>query len=176
MQKKIRSRNAVCCALLTLFLFGGTAYGLSEQEMTQEQRSAMLGDWKPLRVKGDAIPWNIFAETKEISKKRIFPDGGYTFDISPQYGEAIKKLDGKEVTLMGFMFPLEQSENQKNFLIGPYPLTCPFHYHVGPTQTVEVLAKEPFDFSYDPITIKGTLSVRFNKETGVFYYLENAHK
>lgn len=75
---------------------------------------------------------------------------------------------------MGFMFPLEQSEKQQNFLIGPYPLSCPFHYHIGPSQVVEVIAKKPMKFSYDPVTVTGVLKLRFNEETNMFYYLENA--
>jgi len=80
------------------------------------------------------------------------------------------------VTLMGYMFPLEQSEEHTNFLIGPYPLSCPFHYHVGPTQMVEVFTKEPIALSYEPVTLKGILELRFNEDTGVFYYLNNGQK
>jgi hypothetical protein len=28
------------------------------------------------------------------------------------------------------------------------------------------------DFSFDPITIKGKLEVKYNEETGTFYYLK----
>ena len=77
-----------------------------------------------------------------------------------------------EVTVMGFMFPLEQSEKQKKFLLGPYPLGCPFHYHVGASQVIEINSTEPIDFSFEPITITGKLKVEYNKETGTFYYLE----
>ena len=73
---------------------------------------------------------------------------------------------------MGFMFPLEQSEKQKRFLIGPYPLSCPFHYHVGPSQVIEISSEKAIDFSFDPITIKGKLEVKYNEETGTFYYLK----
>ena len=77
-----------------------------------------------------------------------------------------------EVTVMGFMFPLEQSEKQKKFLLGPYPLGCPFHYHIGASQVIEINSTEPIDFSFEPITITGKLKVEYNKETGTFYYLE----
>ena len=124
---------------------------------------------------GDAIAWSRFGETKEIETCR--KDKEYDFDycfLKPNYSDDIQTLDGKEVTLMGFMFPLEEAEKQSNFLIGPYPISCPFHYHVGPSQMVEVLADEPAAFSYDPITVRGILRVRFNEETEVFFYLENA--
>ena len=68
--------------------------------------------------------------------------------------------------------PLEQSEKQKKFLLGPYPLGCPFHYHIGASQVIEINSTEPIDFSFEPITITGKLKVEYNKETGTFYYLE----
>lgn len=151
-----------------LLIFVSQAHAFIEQEV-------YLGDeWKPLEVTGDAISWDVFAKTKENMNCKMGDDGIEMCSITPEYSNEIKELDGQEVMLMGYMFPLEQSEKQKNFLIGPYPLSCPFHYHIGPSQVVEVVAKEPLDFSYDPITVKGKLSMRFNKETGVFYYLENA--
>jgi len=149
-------------------------HAFSEQEMTDEQASALMGEWKPLEVSGDAIPWDVFTKTTETEECTKDKEGFDYCIIKPGYSEDIKKYDGKEVTLMGFMFPLEQSEKQQNFLIGPYPLSCPFHYHIGPSQVVEVIAKKPMKFSYDPVTVTGVLKLRFNEETNMFYYLENA--
>jgi hypothetical protein len=92
--------------------------------------------------------------------------------IKPIYDDKIKKYNGETVTIMGYMFPLEESEKQRNFLIGPYPLSCPFHYHVGPSQVIEIKSNNPINFSFDPITIKGKLKIEFNEETGTFFYLE----
>jgi hypothetical protein len=86
----------------------------------------------------------------------------------------MKELNGKEVTLYGFMFPLEQSEKQANFLIGPFPPSCPFHYHVPPSLIVEVKMKDPLAYSWDEITIKGTLKLAENDPNGVFYFLKEA--
>ena len=128
--------------------------------------------YKPLEVTGDAIPWQLFGKTKEIEDCTIDKDGFDYCLIKPVYDDKIKKYNGKTVTIMGFMFPLEQSEKQKKFLIGPYPLSCPFHYHVGPSQVIEISSDEAVDFSFDPITIKGELKVKYNEETGTFYYLK----
>lgn len=168
-----RNKWAVGCLLITVFCFG-KAWALSLQEMTEEQAEALMEKWKPLQVTGDAIPWEVFAKTTETEKCTVDKEGFDYCIIKPGYSEDIKKQDGKNVTLMGFMFPLQQSEKQKHFLIGPFPLSCPFHYHIGPAQVVEVVAKKPVEFSYEPITLKGRLSLRFNEETGMFYYLEDA--
>lgn len=173
-QHNSRNKWLAWCLILSIFLCVGDAAAFSEQEMTDEQTDAMMGDWKPLEVTGDAISWDVFAKTTETEECTKDKEGFDYCLIKPVYSAEITKEDGKEVTLMGFMFPLEQSEKQKNFLIGPYPLSCPFHYHIGPAQVVEVLAKKPIEFSYEPVTLKGRLSLRFNEETGVFYYLEDA--
>ena len=128
--------------------------------------------YKPLKVTGDALPWNLFSKTKEIEDCTVDKDGYDYCLIKPLYDSEIKKFNDTTVTVMGFMFPLEQSEKQKKFLLGPYPLGCPFHYHVGASQVIEINSTEPIGFSFDPITITGKLKVEYNKETGTFYYLE----
>ena len=76
------------------------------------------------------------------------------------------------------MFPLEATHDQKLFLFGPFPVSCPFHYHVGPSLVLEVNAGEsPVAFDYEPIVIAGTLHlVENDPEYSVFYRLKNARQ
>lgn len=149
-----------------LFLFGLSfsvnSFGFDEY---------LYEDLEPLIVTGEAIGWEEFATTKEDMSCVTYDDGFEDCLIKPIYSDEIKSLDKKEVTLMGFMFPLDPTEMQQNFLIGPYPISCPFTYHVGPSQIVEVKLNKPIEFSFDPVVVKGVFSVEYNKETGVFYYL-----
>ncbi|MDG1286568.1 MAG: hypothetical protein P8P30_03275 [Rickettsiales bacterium] len=39
---------------------------------------------------------------------------------------------------------------------------------------VEVFAEEPIALSYEPISLKGALELKFNEDTGVFYYLNTS--
>ena len=160
-------------ALLAVALIGwaGQATAITLQQMTEAERAAVMGDWKPLEVTGEAIPWGVLGQTKEIEECYTDDLGEYCL-LKPQYAEPVKAYDGKEVTLMGYMFPLEQTEKQENFLLGPFPPSCPFHYHVGPSQTVEVILDEPRAFSFEPVRVQGTLSLRYNEQTGMFYYLQ----
>ena len=156
--------------LLSFKTFGFEKFNLNDIDPSE---NIIVEDlYEPLKVTGDAIPWQFFGKTKEIEDCTIDKDGFDYCLIKPVYDDNIKKYNGKIVTIMGFMFPLEQSEKQKRFLIGPYPLSCPFHYHVGPSQVIEISSEEAVDFSFDPITIKGELKVKFNEETGTFYYLK----
>jgi hypothetical protein len=111
-------------------------------------------DIDPIEATKDAISWDVFKKTKELQKHITKEDGEY-YLLIPEFSEEMKKLDGKQVILYGFIFPLDASENQGNFLFGPYPITCPFHYHTRPSQVVEVLANPSIKFSYEPIKITG---------------------
>lgn len=156
--------------LVFLLLLASPALALTVQDAPDS-----IPKMPPLpKVKGDALPWDIFLETKEKQKKVTFPGGGYSFEVTPIFTDKMKELNGKEVTLYGFMFPLEQSEKQANFLIGPFPPSCPFHYHIPPSLVVEVRTKKPIAFSWDEITLKGTLELADKDPNGVYYFLKDA--
>ena len=133
-----------------------------------------LSGWEPIEVTGEAIPWDLFDKTQENEVCTIDEEGYDNCLIKPIYSEEVKRLDNQEVTLMGYMFPLEQADKQRTFLFGPYPLNCPFHYHVSFAQVVEVQAKAPIKFSYEPLTLKGKLRVSLNEDSGLFYVLQDA--
>ncbi len=127
-------------------------------------------------VPSGGTDWKVFSKTKEINVEGKTKDGyDYQF-FKPKFSEAVRKLDGQEVTVKGFMFPLDETEKQKLFLFGPFPVSCPFHYHVSPSLVIEVHAdKAPVKFSYDPITLKGRLRlVNVDPENSTFYKLVDA--
>ena len=158
------------CSLFAFKAFGYEKFNLNDIDPNE---NIIVEDlYEPLEVTGDALSWQLFGKTKEIEDCTIDKEGFDYCLIKPAYDDNVKKYNGKIVTIMGFMFPLEQSEKQKKFLIGPYPLSCPFHYHVGPSQVIEISSEKAIDFSFDPITIKGKLEVKYNEETGTFYYLK----
>lgn len=120
-----------------------------------------------------ALPWKVLYSTKETNRKVTFPDGSYSFETTPAFTSDVKALDGKKITFYGFMFPLEQSDAQSDFLIGPYPPSCPFHYHVPPSLIVEVRTKKPIAFTWDGLTVTGTLELA-KGPSDVFYILKDA--
>lgn len=150
-----------------LLLLAAPAHALSTEEASPYKR------FFP-KVKGDALPWDLFEATKEKQNKITFPDGGYSFEVTPIFSDKMRELNGKEVTLTGFMFPLEQAEKQGNFLLGPFPPSCPFHYHAPPALIVEVKAAKPLAFNWDTITLKGKFELADKDPNGVFYFLKDA--
>lgn len=119
--------------------------------------------------------WQLLGETREIPYTEKDKQGFERTGVTPEFPDALKKLDGKTVILRGFMFPLDQSERQKVFLLGPFPLTCPYHYHVSNNLIVETHMKQPLAFSYDPVTIEGRLElVPRDDDYNTFYRLHDA--
>jgi hypothetical protein len=120
--------------------------------------------------------WKLFGATKETDVKGK-ADDGYDFQYyKPGFTPELKALDGKDIVVKGFMFPLDEDEKQKLFLLGPFPVSCPFHYHVGPSLVIEVHADgNPVKFSYDPVVITGKLQlVSDDPENSTFYRVLDA--
>lgn len=119
--------------------------------------------------------WQVFGKTKQAAYSVKDKDGYERSGVTPEFSEELKKLDGKDIILRGFMFPMDQSETQKVFLLGPYPLTCPYHYHVSNNLIVETHAKKPLAFSYDAVTLRGRLElVPRDDDYNAFYRLHDA--
>ncbi len=120
-------------------------------------------------------PWEVLGKIGMNSYSFIGEDGDEWTGVRPGFNDEVKKLDGTEILLQGYMFPLDQNEKQSMFLLGPFPVSCPYHYHVTPSMVIEVHAKTPLAFSYDPVNIKGTLElVPQDDEYNVFYRLKEA--
>jgi hypothetical protein len=155
--------------LMTFVLMASPAFAISVEDMRSMMQQYPLPD-----VSKDSVPWQLFARTGEQQKKVTYPDGGYSYEVYAKYPEEIKILDGKEVTLQGYVFPLEESAKQSHFLFGPYPPSCPFHYHTPPSLVIEVFAKDPIPYSWDMLTIRGTLELPEAGKNGAFYMLRSA--
>lgn len=124
-----------------------------------------------------AIDWRLLGKTKVIDINTRDPDGMDLVYQKPSFPADVKALDGQKIHIKGFMFPLESEEAQTQFLLGPFPLNCPFQYHVTPSLVIEVHTEAdfPVKFSYDPIIIEGKLElVPEDKDLSTFYRLRNA--
>ena len=76
--------------------------------------------------------------------------------------------------VQGFMIPLDIGDKQKRFLLSAVPTHCQFCLPAGPDEIVEVDAKMPVAFTFDPIVIGGKFSVVKDDATGVLYRMTGA--
>ena len=81
----------------------------------------------------------------------------------------LKDLSGTKVKVAGFMFPLDEAEQQKHFLLSVYPPSCPFCMPAGPEGLIEVLADKGITFDYNLIKIEGTIEFPDKDPMGLKY-------
>lgn len=162
-----------CC----LFLLAGPAQALTHEEGADAPTRTLadlIGDY--VDTPEGALDWKTLGQTKETLTKGKFDDGSDVEYFKPTFPDTVKALNGQQVTIKGFMFPLEESDAQKQFLFGPFPVNCPFQYHVGSSLVIEVHSgAKPVPFTYDAITLSGKLElVAEDKEFSTFYRLRDA--
>jgi hypothetical protein len=120
---------------------------------------------KPLpEIKG-VVSWKTLAQVEPVKVKDR---------VVPQFSEGVLKLDATEVRLQGFMMPLEMGDRQKHFVLTAMPQTCSFCLPGGPDSMVEVRAKTPVKYTFDPVVLSGKLTVLKDDPNGLYYRLTDA--
>lgn len=143
-----------------------------ETQMTKDYVIPYVKDF--VKTPHGGVSWDIFASTKEIPYSDKDKDGFDIMGVRPGFTADLKALDGKTIIMEGYMFPLEESDAQTRFLFGPFPMSCPYHYHAGPALVIETFAAKPIPFTYDPIQVTGILElIPRDDEANTFYRLKN---
>jgi len=101
--------------------------------------------------------WNTLA--KITYKKEYDEMMGFKIDV-PVFSPEVKELDGKEVTIKGYIIPVEGYKSHKEFVFSAFPYNmCFFCGGAGPETVMEISASEAIKYTTDPITIKGKLAL-----------------
>lgn len=120
---------------------------------------------KPLPELKGVVSWKTLAEVKPVKQKDKFV---------PEFAKAITVLDKKEVKIQGFMMPLDMGEKQQRFILTAMPPSCSFCLPGGPEQLIEVVAKAPVKYGFEPILLSGKLAVLKDDPMGLYYRLTDA--
>jgi uncharacterized protein len=141
--------------------------GLSGDDMGAMDRPPPISPYadKPLPELKGVVSWKTLGEVTPVKKQDRFV---------PQFSKGITALDQKEIKLQGFMMPLDMGERQKRFLLVAMPPSCSFCLPGGPDQLVEVQAKTPVKYSFDPIVITGRFTVLKDDPMGLYYRMTEA--
>lgn len=93
----------------------------------------------------------------------------------PIFSAAAKSLDGKIVSLPGYMIPFENGSKGTTFMLSSLPINACFFCGVGgPESVIEVIMKEPLSFHDKPIEIKGILRLNDKNPDRMIYRIEQA--
>jgi len=92
----------------------------------------------------------------------------------PEFSKDILALDKKDTRVQGFMIPLDVGDKQKRFLLTAVPSHCSFCLPAGPDALVEVVAKTPVRYTFEPIILSGRFTVLKDDSAGLLYRLSDA--
>jgi hypothetical protein len=120
---------------------------------------------KPLPEITGVVSWKTLGQVQVVKVKDR---------VVPQFSDGVLKLNATEVKLQGFMMPLEMGDKQKHFVLTAMPQTCAFCLPGGPESLVEVRAKTPVKYTFEPVVLSGKLAVLKDDANGLYYRLTDA--
>ncbi len=114
--------------------------------------------------------------SKLTYKKQYDEVLGLKIDV-PVFGNEVKALAGKEVTVKGYIIPTDGYKSQKEFVFSAFPYNmCFFCGGAGPETVMEVVTKQPIQYTTEPIYLKGILKLNGADVNRLIYSLEKAEK
>ena len=104
-------------------------------------------------------------------KNRLEATTGFNITY-PEFGENVKQLEGKRITLKGFIVPLDELTGENRFVLSSLPFNiCFFCGGAGPETVIEVYSQEHVDFTDDVIWVEGIFYANPDK---LMYLLKEA--
>jgi hypothetical protein len=122
------------------------------------------------QVPDGAISWDVLGQMDVTTEVQ----GPLRATFHVEYTDEVRALDGQEVKVMGFLYPLEGGLTHQHFLLSAWPPSCPFCLPAGPSQMVDVFCAEPVEFSEGAIMMAGTFSVLEDDPSGLYYRMNDA--
>jgi hypothetical protein len=93
---------------------------------------------------------------------------GYTLEV--------RRLNNKEISISGFMIPLESGKKLSHFLLNKLNPTCAFCPPNKPGEIIEVFTTEPVEWHENLATFSGKLELVNDGRQRIFFLLKNAVK
>ena len=146
--------NYKICLLALAFLM--TGFNLSAQAEDEEVTTPSV--WKTL--------------AKITYKKQFDELMGFKVDV-PVFSKVVKELAGEEITVRGYIIPIEGYKSHTEFILSAYPYNmCFFCGGAGPETVMEVSALEGIEYTAEAIQIKGILRLNDTDINKMMYALE----
>jgi hypothetical protein len=111
------------------------------------------------------VSWKTLAQVEPVKR-----DGR----MVPEFAKEILGLDKRKIRIQGFILPMDLGDKQKHFLISAVPPHCPFCLPAGPDAVVEVLARNPVTYGFEPVVLEGKLAVLKDDPNGLLYRMTEA--
>jgi len=118
-----------------------------------------------LPERAGVVSWQTLAKVEPVKENG---------KMVPSFARDVLALDKKDQRVQGFMIPLDMGDKQKRFLLSAVPPHCSFCLPAGPDAIVEVQARAPIRYTFDPIVVSGRFAVLKDDPAGVLYRLTEA--
>ena len=118
---------------------------------------------------------SIWKTLAKITYKKEYDEFlGFKID-KPVFSPEIKALDGKEITVKGFIIPVEGYKSHKEFIFSAFPYSmCFFCGGAGPESVMEVVSIDAVAYTAESIVIKGKLKLNSSDVNKLMYALTDA--
>ena len=118
---------------------------------------------------------NLWKTLAKITYKKEYDELlGFKVDV-PVFSEEIQNIEDEIVEVKGYIIPVEGYKSHKEFVFSAYPYNmCFFCGGAGPETVMEVYAKEPVQYSDQPVIIKGKLELNSSDMNRLIYALHDA--
>lgn len=118
---------------------------------------------------------NIWTTLSKITFRKEYDEMlGFKVDV-PVFGEEVQALADQEVTIKGYIIPVEGYKSHKEFVFSAYPYNmCFFCGGAGPETVMEVFSNEPVKYTAEPIVLRGTLELNSSDINRLMYILKDA--
>jgi hypothetical protein len=114
-----------------------------------------------------AVSWDTLAKVRVVVQQ----DG----QRGPEFDPEVRRLAGQQITVRGFMLPLEQGAQQQNFLLTVVPMAdCFYCLEHGPGSMLEVRAARSAAYTYARVAVTGRLELVLDDPLGMYYRLVDA--
>ncbi len=120
---------------------------------------------------------NIWKTLGKITFKKEYDEMmGFKVDV-PVFSQDVEALEGTEITVKGYIIPVEDYGGQTEFVFSAFPYNmCFFCGGAGPETVMKVSASEEIPYTAESITIKGTLSLNSTDRNELMYALTGVTK
>ena len=120
----------------------------------------------------DAETDNVWKTLWKITFRKQYDEMmGFKVDV-PVFSEEVQALANKEVTLEGYIIPVDGYKSHSEFVFSAFPYNmCFFCGGAGPETVMEVTATKPIQYSAESIKIKGKLHLNDKDINSLIYSL-----
>ncbi len=147
--------------IILLLIFAGISTSLCAQDASaSEEAPAKENVWKTL--------------SKITYKKEYDEFLGFKID-KPVFAESVEAMEGQEVTVKGYIIPVEGYKSHTEFIFSAYPYNmCFFCGGAGPETVMEVESIEDVEYTAEQVVLRGKLKLNADDINRLMYLLVDA--